>query len=67
VSLCAIVLEWRLAVHGDALSNPGTSVARLSAFNESFLLLAAIIGLAILAAWQLRDPPESPFRAGADE
>jgi hypothetical protein len=57
VSLCAIVLEWRLAVHGDALTNPGTSVARLAAFNESFLLLAAICGLAVIAAWQLRDPP----------
>jgi EmrB/QacA subfamily drug resistance transporter len=60
VSLCAIVLEWRLAVHGDALTNPGTSVARLAAFNESFLLLAAIIGLAILASWQLRDAPRAP-------
>lgn len=57
VSLCAIVLEWRLAAHGDALTRPGTSVARLAAFNESFLLLAAICGLAVIAAWQLRDPP----------
>lgn len=56
VSLCAIVLEWRLAAHGDALSRP-TSLARLAAFNESFLLLAAICGLAVIAAWQLRDPP----------
>ncbi|MCC2676390.1 MAG: putative transporter, MFS-type [Ramlibacter sp.] len=60
VSLCAIVLEWRLAAHGDALTHPVTSEARLAAFNESFLLLAAIIGLAILAAWQLRDPPRTP-------
>lgn len=57
VSLCAIVLEWRLAAHGDALTRPGTSLARLAAFNESFLLLAAICGLAVIAAWQLRDPP----------
>ncbi|WP_460890720.1 MFS transporter, partial [Ramlibacter alkalitolerans] len=57
VSLCAIVLEWRLAVHGDALTRPGTSLARLAAFNESFLLLAAICGIAVIAAWQLRDPP----------
>lgn len=57
VSLCAIVLEWRLAAHGDALTRPGTSVARLAAFNESFLMLAAICGLAVVAAWQLRDPP----------
>ena len=57
VSLCAIVLEWRLAAHGDALTRPGTSVARLAAFNESFLLLAAVCGLAVIAAWQLRDDP----------
>jgi hypothetical protein len=57
VSLCAIVLEWRLAAHGDALTRPGTSLARLAAFNESFLMLAAICGIAVVAAWQLRDPP----------
>jgi predicted MFS family arabinose efflux permease len=62
VSLCAIVLEWRLAAHGDALTRPGTSLARLSAFNESFLLLAAICGIAVIAAWQLRDSPR-PVRA----
>lgn len=57
VSLCAIVLEWRLAAHGDALTRPGTSAARLAAFNESFLLLAAICALAVVAAWQLRSVP----------
>jgi len=57
VSLCALVLEWRLAAHGDVLTRAGTSPARLAAFNESFLLLAAICALAIVAAWQLRDPP----------
>jgi MFS family permease len=55
VSLCAIVLEWRLAAHGDALTRPVTSAARLAAFNESFLLLAAICGIAVIAAWQLRE------------
>ncbi|HZY15860.1 MAG TPA: MFS transporter, partial [Ramlibacter sp.] len=57
VSLCAIVLEWRLAAHGDSLTRLATSPARLAAFNETFLLLAAICGLAIVAAWQLRDAP----------
>ncbi|HZN47204.1 MAG TPA: DHA2 family efflux MFS transporter permease subunit [Ramlibacter sp.] len=57
VSLCAIVLEWRLAVHGDDLTRPASSLARLAAFNESFLLLAAICGVAVIAAWQLRDAP----------
>jgi EmrB/QacA subfamily drug resistance transporter len=57
VSLCAIVLEWRLAAHGDTLARATTSAARLAAFNESFLLLAAVCGLATVAAWQLRDSP----------
>jgi EmrB/QacA subfamily drug resistance transporter len=62
VSLCAIVLEWRLEAHGASLVG-ATSNARLAAFDESFLMLAVICGLAVLAAWQLRggpqgDPPE---------
>lgn len=56
VSLCGIVLEWRLAVHGDSLANSVSSPARLAAFNESFLMLAALCALALLAAWQLRSP-----------
>ncbi|MES2512256.1 MAG: MFS transporter [Pseudomonadota bacterium] len=60
VSLCGIVLEWRLSVHGDSLVNPVSSPARLAAFNESFLMLAALCALAMLAAWQLRVPPEAP-------
>ena len=55
VSLCGIVLEWRLATHGDSLLNPVSSTARLAAFNESFLMLAALCTLAMLAASQLRD------------
>ncbi|MDM0013995.1 MFS transporter [Variovorax sp. J22P168] len=60
VSLCAIILEWRLAAHGDSLTNPVSSAARLAAFDEVFALLAALCALAILAAWQLRvkAPPE---------
>ncbi len=54
VSLCGIVLEWRLVAHGDTLTNPVTSPARLAAFDESFLMLAGLCGLAIVAAWQLR-------------
>jgi EmrB/QacA subfamily drug resistance transporter len=55
VSLCGIVLEWRVAAHGDSLANPVTSVARLAAFNEVFWMLAALCVLAMVAAWQLRD------------
>jgi len=59
VGLCAIMLEWRLAVHGDDLTRPASSLARLAAFNESFLLLAAICAVAVVAAWQLRDGPRA--------
>jgi EmrB/QacA subfamily drug resistance transporter len=55
VSLCAIVLEWRLAAHGDSLVNTATSAARLAAFDEVFLMLAGLCALAICAAWQLRE------------
>ena len=65
VSLCAVVLEWRLAAHGDSLSNAASSPARLAAFNEVFLVLAGLCLLAMCAAWQLRDPSPSPTRAPA--
>jgi len=54
VSLCGIVLEWRLAAHGDSLANPHTSAARLAAFDEAFLMLGALCALALLASWRLR-------------
>ncbi len=64
VSLCAIVLEWRLAAHGDSLAVHTTSPARLAAFNESFLMLASLCALALVAAWQLRvQPPAAPTAA----
>ncbi len=65
VSLCGIVLEWRLAAHGDSFANPETSPARLAAFNESFLLLAALCVLAMVAAWQLKSttPPQAAQEA----
>ncbi|QRF58317.1 MFS transporter [Variovorax paradoxus] len=59
VSLCAIVLEWRLAAHGDSLANPQTSPARLAAFDEVFAMLAGLCALAICAAWQLRIRPNA--------
>jgi MFS family permease len=57
VSVCGIVLEWRLAAHGDSLSTPTSSPERLAAFNESFYLMAALCTLALLAAWRLRPGP----------
>jgi predicted MFS family arabinose efflux permease len=56
VSLCGIALEWRLQVHGDRLSNPVTTQARLDAFGEVFWMLGLTCALAILASWKLREP-----------
>ncbi|MEH3085367.1 MAG: MFS transporter [Xylophilus ampelinus] len=63
VGLCGIVLEWRLAAHGDSLARDTTSPERLAAFNETFLMLAALSVLALLAASQLRASPAPERRA----
>lgn len=55
VSLCGIVLEWRVAAHGALLDTGTTSPARMAAFDETFLMLAAICGLAVVAALKLRE------------
>ena len=62
VSLCGILLEWRLAAHGDSLTTLATSSARLDAFDEVFCVVAGICAVAIIAAWQLRERtvPEPP-------
>ncbi len=56
VSLCGIVLEWRLAAHGAQLEAGLANAAGLArAFDETFLMLAAVCALAIAAALRLRD------------
>ncbi len=62
VSLCGILLEWRLAAHGDSLANPVSSAQRLAAFDDVFLALAALCALAMVAAWQLREPDAAAAR-----
>ena len=57
VSLCGIMLEWRINAHGDSLAKVATSAARLDAFDEVFVMLAALCALAMVAARQLRVPP----------
>ena len=52
VSLCAIVLEWRLLAHGAHLGETGSSAA-LQAFNETFVCLAVLTALSMLAARQI--------------
>ena len=54
VSICAIVLEWRLAVYAQGASHPGS--ADLRAFNETFVFLATTTALALLAAWKMAEP-----------
>lgn len=60
VSLCGIVLEWRLAARGVSLQPGASSPERLAAFGDAFLLLAGLCLLALVAAWQLRLPPPGP-------
>ncbi|PUE47303.1 MFS transporter [Limnohabitans sp. 2KL-51] len=54
VSICAIVLEWRLEVYAHASSHPAS--ADLRAFNETFVFLATMTALALLAAWKMAEP-----------
>lgn len=56
VSLCGIVLEWRLAAHGATLADTAASASRSAAFAETFLMLTGLCLLALAAAWQLREP-----------
>jgi hypothetical protein len=58
VSICAIVLEWRLAVYALTASHPGR--ADLRAFNETFVFLATMTALALLAAWKMGEAPVPP-------
>ncbi|MEZ5644898.1 MAG: DHA2 family efflux MFS transporter permease subunit [Burkholderiaceae bacterium] len=55
VSLCGIVLEWRVRAHGFQLDSPGTAPERLTAFNETFVMLALICAAALWATWRMRE------------
>ena len=56
VSLCGILLEWRLAARGEHLGNSLPSAQRLAAFDDVFLMLAAVCAVAMVAAWNIRQP-----------
>ncbi|TSE20869.1 Riboflavin transporter RibZ [Tepidimonas alkaliphilus] len=61
VSLSGVFLQWRLAAHGVASTDPlpaAERAARLAAFADTFWLLAGICALALLSAWGLRTRPE---------
>ncbi|MGE8318713.1 MAG: DHA2 family efflux MFS transporter permease subunit [Comamonas sp.] len=55
VSLCGIVLEWRIGYYAELSPVPGiTTVERLAGFRDTFWILTAVCALAAIAAWQLR-------------
>jgi len=49
VSLVGIVLEWRISVHG------GQAAGQQEAFGETFVLVAGLCALAVVAAWFMRE------------
>lgn len=55
VSLCGIVLEWRLSAHGQTLAPGNTAPGHLAPFNETFVMVAAICALAVVAALKMRE------------
>lgn len=62
VSLVGIVLEWRLAVHHSSVTDStgtigSTSAARIVAFNETFLFVAIVCAIAVVAAWFMQAAP----------
>lgn len=65
VSLCGIVLEWRLSAHGATLIAGSSGAGRLTAFGETFLMLAGLCLVAVIAAWKLRALPTSGAAHGA--
>ncbi|NMM38283.1 MAG: DHA2 family efflux MFS transporter permease subunit [Glaciimonas sp.] len=52
ISLVGIVLEWRLAAHATDVAG------RIDAFDDTFLLVASLCALAILAAWRMQEAPK---------
>jgi MFS family permease len=52
ISLVGIVLEWRLA------ARTADTAGRLRAFDDTFLLVAGLCALAIVAAWRMREAPQ---------
>lgn len=58
VGMVGIVLEWRLAVHHASLSaNSGSLGGQVLAFHETFLLVAALCAIAVVAALRMRPAP----------
>jgi EmrB/QacA subfamily drug resistance transporter len=59
VSLVGIVLEWRIAVQ-----RPQAIDGKLAAFDETFLFVALLCAVAVIAAWYMRErEPEQAAKA----
>lgn len=55
VSLCGIVLEWRISHYAALSPVPGISITeRLAGFRDTFWILTIICMLAAATAWQLK-------------
>lgn len=55
VSLCGIVLEWRIGHYASQSPVPGiTTMERLAGFRDTFWILTLVCMLAAVAAWQLK-------------
>ncbi|TMS58884.1 multidrug efflux MFS transporter [Imbroritus primus] len=59
ISVCGIVLQWRLGMQGGepVSASAVDPVHRLAAFDDTFLFLGVLLGLAMLAAWRMRPAP----------
>jgi DHA2 family multidrug resistance protein len=59
ISICGIVLQWRLGIRGGGAvdATQVEPVQRLAAFDDTFLFLGILLGLAMLAAWRMRPAP----------
>ncbi len=68
VSLVGIVLEWRLASHRSVVAGSvADSAGRIHAFDETFLLVALLCALAVIAAWQMRPSDKKSNEKGEME
>jgi EmrB/QacA subfamily drug resistance transporter len=55
ISATGIFLDWRLAAHGVEGATGGASAGALAAFAESFLSLAFVCAVSVIAAWFVKE------------
>jgi hypothetical protein len=62
ISATGIFLDWRLAAHGVEGMTSGASPGALAAFAESFLCLAFVCAVSVVAAWFVNESAPSKSR-----